>query len=530
MVQTGDFNIKQFRPSSMDYKVAKLLLEGKTREETIKELFPLVGKREPFIYRENIGGGRRKKPMEDQYRLFIYNVNRTIGKMRDQGFDLEESFSERTKWGSKERHWVDWRRKYIRDLLDQGLAGEPPDPNIPKPGDVTPVDPQGNPIKSKSKVRADISNPDYTQDDLAQMSELLELEDKITWFGNEAVEFNDENEEVAEWKKGDDGNITRTKTGEYKGKFEDKFDALVEERATPEPEPIVIKAPTRPELIDNFYKRMMLARDFVISRELGGEYLDFVSTRAIKDGAKAIAFGIHPDEVMQAVTKTWSEDSKREFERHERPWKPKAPLIDIKKYPVPVEGGHMYLGYVKILAEARIPILLVGPSGSGKSFMARDLAEYVMECNYGELPLTAGATPSWLVGAETISGYKSRPFVDIYENGGVFCFEEMDAADPNMLLIVNNAIANNFFTNPVTGREIEKSKNFIPIATANTWGLGANRQYTGRERLDAATLDRWRVGRVEVDYDATIEKMIITDMKEIAGKRERKTKPKKAVA
>lgn len=526
----ADFNLKQFKPSSQDYRIASLLVDGKSREEAIRELFPLVGKREPFIYRENIGGGRRKKPMEDQYRLFLYNVNRTIGKMRDQDFNIDEPYSERTKWESKERHWVNWRRRYIRDLLDQGLAGEPPNPDIPKPGDVSPVDPQGNPLKSSPK--SDISNPAYTQNDLAQMVELLELEDKLTWFGNDAVEFNDDGAEIANWEKDDEGNLTRVKTTDNKGKFEDKFDGLVARRVEPDPEPkpLVIKAPTRPELIDDFFKRMMVARDFVITREMGGEYLDFVSTRAIKDGSKAIAYGIHPNEVMQAVTKTWSEDSKREFERHERAWKPKEPIIDIKKYPVPVEGGHMYLGYVKILAEARIPTLLVGPSGSGKSFMARDLAEYVFECDYGELPLTAGATPSWLVGAETISGYKTRPFVEIYRNGGVFCFEEMDAADPNMLLVVNNAIANNFFTNPVTGEEIEKSKDFIPLATANTWGLGANRQYTGRERLDAATLDRWRIGRVEVDYDNNVEKMIIADMKEIAAKRERRAKPKKAVA
>lgn len=223
---------------------------------------------------------------------------------------------------------------------------------------------------------------------------------------------------------------------------------------------------------------------------------------------KSIAFGIDPEAIMEAIVKTWPDDSKLELQRWNHMWQPKPPSIDISKYENPLPGSHSYLGYVITLAKARTPIYLVGPSGCGKSFMMRDLAD-ALEMEYGELPLTAGATPSWLAGAETISGYKSRPFVDIYENGGVFCFEELDAADPNMLLLVNNALANEFFTNPVTGREIPKSDNFIPGATGNTWGLGANRQFTGRERLDAATLDRWRVGRVEVDYDEKVERMIV---------------------
>ncbi len=152
-------------------------------------------------------------------------------------------------------------------------------------------------------------------------------------------------------------------------------------------------------------------------------------------------------------------------------WKPKLnTAIDVSRYENPLPGAHEFLGYVMVLAKARIPIFLVGPSGSGKSFLMRDLAD-ALEVEYGELPLTAGASPSWLSGSETISGYKTRPFVEIYANGGVFNFEEIDAADPNMLLLVNNALANESFTNPVTGKEIPKHQNFIAGATANIVGI-----------------------------------------------------------
>lgn len=532
----ADFNIKQFKPRSAEYKIASLLLEGKSREDVIKHYFSYVGKREPFIYRENIGGGRRQKAMEDQYRLYLYKINQTITAMSDAGWPNPEPFGERNKWKSKEGHWVRHRRKYIQDLIDQGYADDEdgPSPLIPKPGTVEPVDVHGNPLKAKS---GDPENPLFTQSDLIQMQQMLQEDGLFDWDDKDeddvddtGIEYDGDGLAIAEWEIKDGKYIRTKKTKAKDGKYENEFNAVIAVNppfSEPKPKPIVYKAPTRSELIDGFYKRMMLARDFVMTRELGGEYLDFVSTRALKDGSKAIAFGLHPDEVMIAVIKTWSDDSKKELLRHERIWKPKEPTVNTKNYDVPFDGAHQYLGYVMVLAQARIPIFLVGPSGCGKSFMARDLADAI-EFEYGELPLTAGATPSWLVGAETITGYKSRPFIDIYRNGGVFCFEEMDAADPNMLLLVNNALANESFTNPVTGEEVEKNKNFVPVATANTWGLGANRQYTGRERLDAATLDRWRVGRVEMDYDETVEKMIVSNMKKLADKREAKAKPKKA--
>jgi cobaltochelatase CobS len=107
-----------------------------------------------------------------------------------------------------------------------------------------------------------------------------------------------------------------------------------------------------------------------------------------------------------------------------------------------------------------------------------------------------------------MSGYKSRPFCDIYEGGGVFSFEEIDAADPNMTIVVNNALAGDHFFNPASGRAIYRSPDFVAIATANTYGMGANREYTGRERLDAAFLDRFRMGRVFVNVDLDLGESI----------------------
>jgi hypothetical protein len=63
--------------------------------------------------------------------------------------------------------------------------------------------------------------------------------------------------------------------------------------------------------------------------------------------------------------------------------------------------------------------------------------------------------------------------------------------------------------NSTNGKRYRKSENFIPVATANTIGGGATKAYSGRRRLDAATIDRWKPGRIFVDHDSAVEKKIL---------------------
>jgi hypothetical protein len=44
-----------------------------------------------------------------------------------------------------------------------------------------------------------------------------------------------------------------------------------------------------------------------------------------------------------------------------------------------------------------------------------------------------------------------------------------------------------------------KPSYFVCIAAANTFGTGADRQYVGRNQLDESTLDRFRIGQIELD-------------------------------
>ena len=282
---------------------------------------------------------------------------------------------------------------------------------------------------------------------------------------------------------------------------------------TPEPETVTPRASGKARKLDElewFLTEVRRIRRFCDDRagENDSTRVDTISLRPIVYGKAAIAEGIPAKALLYSMTIHWSKESRDDAGIEEFDFAHAADSVN--------EKHHSLVGYVLKLARARVPIWLTGPAGSGKSQIARHLAELLFpesqtdegNFRYGETPLTAGAMPSWLIGSETVTGYKTRPFLEIYSGGGVFCFEEIDSADPNMLIVVNNALSAESFYNPANGERYVKHKDFIPVATANTYGLGANRFYTGRERLDFATLDRFRMGRVYVGVDETLESRI----------------------
>jgi hypothetical protein len=219
------------------------------------------------------------------------------------------------------------------------------------------------------------------------------------------------------------------------------------------------------------------------------------SMRPVREARRAIEQGIPARAMLFSMTMHWPEDARRE-----------AGIEDFDFYsfaPDMGKGFHRLVGYIVMLAKARIPVMLVGPAGTGKSHICNQVSE-ILEMDYAEAAMTAGATRGDFLGRMTAN--PDVPFVEsqllpIYQNGGVFNFEEMDAAEANMLIVMNNALASNKLFNSANGQEYEKSDNFVPMSTANTFGLGGNADYTGREKLDFATIDRWRMGRVLVKLD-----------------------------
>lgn len=173
---------------------------------------------------------------------------------------------------------------------------------------------------------------------------------------------------------------------------------------------------------------------------------------------------------------------------------------------------------VLALAACRRNILLVGPAGSGKSHLGKLIADS-LDLQFGAISCTAGMSESHLLGrvvpdlTHGKNRFQGTDFLRCYEDGGVFLLDEIDAADPNLLLAVNSALANGYCNVPnrPDKPQAKQHKDFVCIATANTFGRGATRVYSGRNQLDEATLDRFRIGTVEVTYDLAVERSLCPD-------------------
>ena len=142
-------------------------------------------------------------------------------------------------------------------------------------------------------------------------------------------------------------------------------------------------------------------------------------------------------------------------------------------------------------------MMLVGPAGSGKTTVAASVAESLGRpfeaISFG--PTTSKAD---LMGYKDANGnYHDTGLVRAYRDGGVFLGDEMDAANAGVLTQVNMALSNGHMSTPVG--MLKRHKNFLFIAGCNTFGVGANRQYVGRNQLDAATLDRFAVIEFPID-------------------------------
>ncbi len=179
------------------------------------------------------------------------------------------------------------------------------------------------------------------------------------------------------------------------------------------------------------------------------------------------------------------------------------PKIQIPQVETNGEVHHERYEEIKMCLECGIPVYLAGPAGSGKNHTVEQIAK---ELGWNFYFSNSVQQEYKLTGFIDAGGaFHDTEFYKAYtdESDCVFFLDEMDASIPEVLVLLNAAIANGYFEFP-NGRVDFDHVHFV--AAGNTVGSGADDMYTGRMVLDQATLDRFAI--IEFDYSLRIEMAI----------------------
>jgi hypothetical protein len=166
-----------------------------------------------------------------------------------------------------------------------------------------------------------------------------------------------------------------------------------------------------------------------------------------------------------------------------------------------IEGTlHEKFDEVLQIVNLDIPVYLTGKAGTGKNVICKQVAEALGLDFYFTNAVTQEYKLTGFIDAN--DKYQETQFYKAFTKGGVFFLDEMDGSIPEVLIILNAAIANRYFDFPIG--KVEAHPNFRIIAAGNTLGTGADNNYTGRYCLDRASLDRFAL--INIDYSPKIEK------------------------
>lgn len=262
----------------------------------------------------------------------------------------------------------------------------------------------------------------------------------------------------------------------------------------------------------------------VIYSKADVETQEVVTAPAVTEQSVASSLGILEQAVASIIAKTQAEKIESEImgsvEQKVRDFikdeygtieRKVITVVDGKK--VPMQGiTHDKFETVLKFVSNNEPVFLTGPAGSGKNVICKQVAEALGLKFY----FTNAVTQEYkLTGfTDAMGNYQETQFYKAFKNGGVFMLDEMDASIPEVLVILNAAIANRYFDFPAPIGYVEAHPDFRVIAAGNTTGQGADYEYVGRNQLDAASLDRFAV--VKVGYSEAIENSVACGDLELA--------------
>ena len=146
-------------------------------------------------------------------------------------------------------------------------------------------------------------------------------------------------------------------------------------------------------------------------------------------------------------------------------------------------------------------VMLVGGAGSGKNVLCEQVAEALGLKFYMSNAVTQEYKITGFTDANGV--YHPTPFYEAWTNGGLFMLDEVDASIADVLVTINAALSNGYADFPAPIGNVKKHKDFHVIAAGNTYGLGADYEYVGRNVIDAATRNRFMI--LDIGYSANIE-------------------------
>ena len=179
---------------------------------------------------------------------------------------------------------------------------------------------------------------------------------------------------------------------------------------------------------------------------------------------------------------------------------------------VSIKDEHLHPAFDRVLFHLVNDknVYLYGSAGAGKTTMAYQLAKSLKSERFACYSCTAGMSESMITGKCLFNGeYFSTEFVEIVKNGGLVLLDEFDAIDGNLGVYLNSFLANGILqtSNNRDEPSVKRHADCYIIGAGNTDGNGnGSRIYSGRNKLDGATLDRFTA--IKFEYDAKLEKKL----------------------
>jgi cobaltochelatase CobS len=179
-------------------------------------------------------------------------------------------------------------------------------------------------------------------------------------------------------------------------------------------------------------------------------------------------------------------------------------VISLPNKPEPIKvNGLRHEKFEDMLRalQAGVHVMLVGHAGSGKTYAAEQAA-HALGLKYHKQP-PVNYAHEILGSINPVSDKLVRtPTRDASEFGGLLNLDEFDASSADAGLACNQVADSSSYIAFPDGL-IPKHRDFIIVCGTNTDGSGATMEYSGRARLDGATLNRF--ARIQWDYDPRLE-------------------------